>query len=142
MKHTPDLTKFESLSGVDFTRYVVAMKDIIVGDDFLNYFIERKCQMDDVHLELALYWLGKNGSLAAYDEIAKYIDHTNQTFRFLAVGFITEMTCEVDAFIMSRVIEVLDRNSFPQDRKALTSVLKKTATKDAQILATRYLTRK
>jgi hypothetical protein len=139
MENKLDLDEFERLSGLAFTRYAVKMKDFIVDDLFLKYFVKKKNQMDDLHLELALFWLGKSGSLSAYQEMANFIDHPNHTFRFLTIGFIVEMKPEVDSRIMSRVIEVLERNRFPRDKQALTSVLKKLATEEAHAVAIQYL---
>jgi hypothetical protein len=138
MENTLDLEEFERLSGLDFTRYVVKMKDLHIDDDFLKYFARRKNQWDDVHLELALWWLGQSGSLAAHREIANFIDHRSRSIRFLAVGFTVGMKHEVDAGIMSRVIEVLERNPDPADKEALNSVLGKPASKEAQAIAQQY----
>src|ERR1700722_5410554 len=97
MKKKLDLDEFERLSGPDFTRFSVNMKNLQVDDDFLKYFALRKNQWDDAHLELAVWWLGKRESFSAYQEIANFIDHRNLSIRFLAVGFLVEMKCEVDA---------------------------------------------
>ena len=139
MDNTLNLDEFERLSGVDFTRYVLKMKDIRVDDNFLTYFAQRKGQWDDVHLETAIWWLGKSGSLPAHQAIADYIDHRNKSIRFLAVGFTAEMKPEVNARIMSRVIEALERNPEAADKKALDSVLNKPASKEARTLVEQYL---
>jgi hypothetical protein len=141
MENKLDLEEFERLSGPDFTRYVVKMKDLQIDDDFLRYFTIKQHQWDDVHLELALWWIGKSGSLAAQHEIANFIDHRNQSVRFLAIGFLVEMKQEVDAHIMSHVIEILERNPNAADRQALNSVIMKPASKEAQVILQEYLAR-
>jgi hypothetical protein len=142
MENELDLEEFESLSGVAFSCYAVKMKDLHVGSSFIEYFLTRKDHWDAVHLELALWWLGKNGSLAAHREIVGFVEHPNLSIRVLALGLTCEMKNEVDAQIMARVVKALERKPDRATAIALNSILAKPSSKDAQILARRYLEEK
>src|SRR5688500_6242725 len=133
MTSAVDLQEFERLSGVDFIRYLSKAKDLNVDDSFLKYFRERKGVLDDVHLELALWWLGRLGSLKAYHEIVQFINHSSMSVRFIAAGLIFEMPHEIDSYIVSRVIEIL-KQSDPDRVQYLTAILKKPSSKEAQNL--------
>ncbi len=139
MEHTLEIREFERLSGPELTRYVTTAS-LHQGDEaFLRTFIERKNQWDDLHLELGLWWLGKSGSLSAYREIATFIEHPNTSLRFLAIGFILQMSHEVDEDIMSCVVRALETCSDPDDRQTLSSILAKPSSEEAQVLARKYL---
>lgn len=136
-----DLEEFERLSGREFAQYCIKMKDFKIGDDFLEHFTLRKNRWDLAHLELAIWWLGKKESMPAYREVAKFMDGQSASLRFLAIGFIVEMKVEVDAQIMSRVIEALEKEPDPADKQSLKSVLVKPASREAQDLVCRYLSK-
>ncbi len=139
MKDAVDVEEFERLTGPDFNRYLTRARHLHINDDFLKYFRERKGALDGVHLELALWWLGKLGSLEAYHEIVQFIEHSSRSVQFMATGLVFEMPHEMDNYIVSTVIAALKQRPDPTQVQCLGAILKKPASKDARDLADDFL---
>jgi HEAT repeat protein len=108
-----------------------------VDDSLLTYYRSQGANLDDSHLEMVLLLLGKLGTRAAVNEVARFLDHPTKYVRYQAAQVITSVE-SLDENAMGMVIKVLANPSYPEDITHLEEVLDRGATESARLLAKRF----
>jgi len=78
----------------------------IDGPEFLGYYRQQVDAMDTSHLELALGILGRIGTDDAHFEVARQLNHSDFSVRFVATKVIANMAT-IDQDVMGLVAECL-----------------------------------
>lgn len=107
-----DYNEFESLSGFELGQFCTLKKNQVgIDENFLKYFKEKSLEMDDLHLEMAIFLLGKYKTKNSIYEILKYIDYSYRPVRFVAISIIQSLDdYEFDSHVFEKAKDVILKN--------------------------------
>lgn len=135
-----DAKHFENLSGHELGRYAIRLvEEKIAEGEFLPYFTQEGSRMDALHLESALFILGKIGSVAAYHKVVECLEHTEFSVQFAATRIIANIPT-ADAVVMRYVTESLSKHDGDPTALAqeLRPILDRAANDEARCIAEEY----
>jgi hypothetical protein len=131
-------SRFEELNGIQLGMFVSdAIKRADVDDGILEYYYQRKEDIDSPHLEMVILLLGKLGTPAALNEVASFLNHPVKCVRYQAEQVIAN-AASLDENAMAKVISILSNPPYPKDIIQIEDALDHGGTEKARMLAVRF----
>jgi len=131
-----DFKKFEQLNRGELELFVGDLaRHGQVDCSILSYYKTRGANLDEHHLQMIVFLLGRLGTNDALREAAKYLDHPTKFVRYEAMGVIANASA-IDEHIMGKVVNVLANPSLKD--KVLEEALNHGCTEQARLIAKHF----